>query len=115
MLISSSPTVHPTVAAIIGYAVMVLGLAIAVLLVIALVKWLGRKLKKSDQAAVPAEIAEVAPIVSAEPRVAPGSAGKLKIHDVDPKTAAMLMAIVADQLQTPLNELRFISIKEVQS
>ena len=45
---------------------------------------------------------------------APGSAGKLKLHNVEPKTAAMLMAIVADKLGKPLNELRFISIKEVK-
>ena len=45
---------------------------------------------------------------------APGSAGQLKLHDVEPKTAAMLMAIVADKLQKPINELRFISIKEVK-
>ena len=45
---------------------------------------------------------------------APGSAGKIKLHDVDPKTAAMLMAIVADKTGKPLNELRFISIKEVK-
>lgn len=44
---------------------------------------------------------------------APGSAGQLKLHDVPPKTAAMLMAIVADKTGKPLNELRFISIKEV--
>ncbi len=46
--------------------------------------------------------------------VAPGSAGGVKIYDVPPKTAAMLMCIVADKLQKPLNELRFISIKEVK-
>ena len=45
---------------------------------------------------------------------APGTAGKLKLYDVEPKTAAMLMAIVADKMGKPLNELRFISIKEVQ-
>ena len=45
---------------------------------------------------------------------APGTAGELKLHDVEPKTAAMLMAIVADKLGKPLNELRFISIKEVK-
>ena len=46
--------------------------------------------------------------------MAPGSAGKLKLYDVEPKTAAMLMAIVADKMGKPLNELRFISIKEVK-
>ena len=49
-----------------------------------------------------------------EAPTAPGSAGKLKLHNVDPKTAAMLMAIVADKLGKPINELRFISIKEVE-
>lgn len=44
---------------------------------------------------------------------APGSAGQLKLHNVEPKTAAMLMAIVANTMDKPLNELRFISIREV--
>ena len=54
-----------------------------------------------------------APVEAAKP-VAPGSAGELKLHDVEPKTAAMIMAIVADKMGKPLNELRFISIKEVK-
>lgn len=45
---------------------------------------------------------------------APGSAGHVKLHGVPDKEAAMIMAIVADKMQTPLNELRFISIKEVK-
>ena len=45
---------------------------------------------------------------------APGSAGELKLYDTDPRTAAMLMAIVADELQAPLNELRFLSIREIK-
>ena len=45
---------------------------------------------------------------------APGVAGQLKLHDVEPNSAAMIMAIVADKLGKPLNELRFISIKEVK-
>ena len=36
------------------------------------------------------------------------------VRDKDAVTAAMLMAIVADKLGKPLNELRFISIKEVK-
>jgi len=43
---------------------------------------------------------------------AKGSCGTVNITTVQPKTAAMLMAIVADELKAPLNELRFISIKE---
>ena len=45
---------------------------------------------------------------------APGSAGELKLYDTDPAVAAMLMAIVADELHTPLNELRFLSIREIK-
>ena len=45
---------------------------------------------------------------------APGVAGQIKLHNVDPKTAAMLMAITACKTGKPLNELRFLSIKEVQ-
>jgi 3-oxoacyl-ACP reductase-like protein len=62
-------------------------------------------------------VASAAPAVAvpeAPKPVAPGSAGELKLHDVEPKTAAMLMAIVAHKLGKPLNELRFISIKEVK-
>ncbi len=65
--------------------------------------------------AAPVATAEPTPVAeSVEAPVAPGSAGKLKLHDVDPKVAAMCMAIVADKLGKPLNELRFISIKEVK-
>ena len=46
--------------------------------------------------------------------LAPGSAGEVKLYDTDPRTAAMLMAIVADELKTPINELRFISIREIK-
>ena len=59
-------------------------------------------------------VVEEAPAPVAEAKLAPGSAGGVKLHNVEPKTAAMLMAIVADKLQKPLNELRFISIKEVE-
>ena len=48
------------------------------------------------------------------PAAAPGSAGKIALHDVPDKTAAMLMAIVADRTGKPLNQLRFISIREVK-
>ncbi len=65
----------------------------------------------SNHRPVPVTVEEI-PVVPAEE--APGSAGQLKLYNVEPKTAAMLMAIAADKLQKPLNELRFISIKEVE-
>ena len=48
------------------------------------------------------------------PEKASGSAGEVALNDVPPATAAMLMAIVADEMQTPINELKFISIKEIK-
>ena len=45
---------------------------------------------------------------------APGSCGEINTFGVPDKTAAMIMAIVADKMQTPLNRLRFISIKEIK-
>ena len=38
----------------------------------------------------------------------------VKLHGVSDREAAMVMAIVADQLDMPLDNLRFISIKEVK-
>ena len=66
--------------------------------------------KTTEPEAIVASIPTEAP----EKPVAPGSAGQLKLHGVEPKTAAMLMAIVANKTGKPLNELRFISIKEVE-
>lgn len=69
--------------------------------------------KKSAPIPAPAGDAPPQPLTVTGP-TAPGSAGDLKLFDTDPRTAAMLMAIVADEMQVPLNELRFISIKEVK-
>lgn len=46
--------------------------------------------------------------------LAPGSVGDVKLYDVPDRDAAMIMAIVAHQLNAPLNELRFLSIREVK-
>ena len=94
-----------------GYVVVFFGLVLLMGVIIALGKYFQAAEAKA-KAAAPAPAATPAPVVSAEP--APGSAGKLKLHDVEPKTAAMLMAIVADKMGKPINELRFISIKEVK-
>ncbi len=76
----------------------------------------GRK-SEEEAAAVAAEAPAPVEVSAAEEvsgDVAPGSAGKLKLHNVPPKTAAMLMAIVANTTGKPLNELRFTSIREVK-
>ena len=48
-----------------------------------------------------------------EKALAPGSVGDVKLYNVSDRDAAMIMAIVADKMQVPLNELRFLSIREV--
>ena len=90
--------------------ILTLGLVglLALVVIIAII----RKALSNKKAANVAVEESSAPAV--EIPTAPGSAGKLKLHNVEPKTAAMLMAIVADKLQKPINELRFISIKEVE-
>ncbi len=98
--------------AVLGYAVVFFGLILLMLLVMLLGKVFTAAARK--KAAKPIEAAPApAEEIPAAP-AAPGAAGTLKLHNVEPKTAAMLMAIVADKLGKPLNELRFISIKEVK-
>jgi Na+-transporting methylmalonyl-CoA/oxaloacetate decarboxylase gamma subunit len=104
------------IVALLGYGVVFFGLILLMCVITLLGKaFMAAEAKqKAAAAAAPAAAAPAAaaPVVNAEP--APGSAGKLKLHDVEPKTAAMLMAIVADKMGKPINELRFISIKEVK-
>ena len=119
-LSESITLVDAGVIALLGYAVVFFGLILLMIVVIALGKAFTAQSAKPASAA-PAAAAPAAPAVTtpvaapaASNEAAPGSAGKLKLHDVEPKTAAMLMAIVANKMGKPLNELRFISIKEVK-
>lgn len=91
--------------AVLGYLVVFIGLALLMCVVMLVGKVMEKETKPAPS---PASTPEKAP----EP--APGSAGELKLYDTDPRDAAMIMAIVADSLGKPLNELRFISIKEVK-
>ena len=101
--------------ALLGYAVVFFGIVLLMLVVMVLGKYFASKnAKLAATAAAAAQAAAPAAPAAAPKAVAPGSAGELKLHDVEPKTAAMLMAIVADKMGKPLNELRFISIKEVK-
>ena len=103
------------IVALLGYAVVFFGLILLQIVIMILGKAFTKGEKKPVETAAPAPAAAPAPVaapVAAD--VAPGSAGQLKTYDVPPKTCAMLMAIVADKMGKPLNELRFISIKEVK-
>ena len=93
------------------YVALAMVLAMALIVAImAIRKRFFTKAVQPEPVAVPAPV----PVKMPEKPAAPGSAGQIKIHNVPPKTAAMLMAIVANKLDKPLNELRFISIKEVE-
>ena len=106
---------NAAIVALLGYAVVFFGLILLMTVITLMGKAFIAKDKKvaeklqAAKAAVPA----AAPAVAEGP-AAPGTAGALKLPDVEPKTAAMLMAIVADKMGKPINELRFISIKEVK-
>ena len=96
--------------ALLGYGVVFFGIASLMVLIMIIGKiFTAKSAEKKTVEPIPAATVQE----SAAP-VAPGTAGELKLHDVEPKTAAMLMAIVANKLDKPLNELRFISIKEVK-
>ena len=98
--------------ALLGYLVVFFGLV----LLMCVIFIMGKIMHKEKPAAVPAAAAPAAaapaPASTADP--APGTAGDFKLYNTDPRDAAMVMAIVADTLGKPLNELRFISIREVK-
>ena len=112
------------IVALLGYAVVFFGLILLMLVVMAMGKiFIARDAKLAAQKATKeAELSAVpvAPhtkgeiVLPTQNQPAPGTAGQLKLYNVEPKTAAMIMAIVANKMGKPLNELRFISIKEVQ-
>jgi len=93
-----------------GYGVVFFGLILLMIVVFIIGKVFSAIDAKKRAAAPAAE----APAAAPEAPAAPGTAGQVKLYDVEPKTAAMLMAIVADKMGKPINELRFISIKEVK-
>lgn len=95
--------------ALLGYLVVFFGLVLLMVVIMIMGKIMISRTNKAKAAA-----AEPAPAPASEAPTAPGSAGELKLYDTDPRDAAMIMAIVADTLGKPINELRFISIKEVK-
>lgn len=97
------------IVALLGYLVVFLGLVMLMVVVMVMGKIMVARAKKAQPAAGAVVSAEAAPAAEA-----PGTAGELKLYDTDPRDAAVVMAIVADTLQKPLNQLRFISIKEVK-
>ena len=96
--------------ALLGYAVVFIG----IIMLMILVMFVGDLMFKSAKRKAAKAPAAAAPAAPAAPAAAPGTAGELKLYDTDPRDAAMVMAIVADKLGKPLNELRFKSIRGVK-
>lgn len=99
--------------ALLGYAVDFVGLITLMVVILIEGKFAVAKDQKTE---APKAAAPAAPAPAPKPvlAAAPGSAGEVKLFNVPDKDAAMLMAIVANKLNKPLNELRFKSIKEVK-
>lgn len=96
--------------ALLGYAVVFIG----IIMLMILVMFVGDLMFKSAKRKAAKAPAAAAPAAPAAPAAAPGTAGELKLYDTDPRDAAMVMAIVADKIGKPINELRFKSIREVK-
>lgn len=97
--------------ALLGYAVVFIGIIMLMILVMFVGDLMFKSAKRKAAKAPAAPAPAAAP---AAPAAAPGTAGELKLYDTDPRDAAMVMAIVADKLGKPINELRFKSIREVK-
>ncbi len=105
------PITDAAVTAVLGYAVVFFGLVLLMCVILLMGKVMA---SKSKAPAVVGAAPAPAPAGKADLPAAPGSAGEVKLFDVPDKEAAMVMAIVADKMGKPLNELRFKSIKEVK-
>lgn len=104
--------------ALLGYAVVFVGLIALMAVVLVMGKiMVAKKAKTAAAAPAPAAPAPAAPAAAPAPKAAPvlatGTAGECKLYNVGDREAAMLMAIVANKLGKPLNTLRFKSMKEV--
>ena len=102
-------TLNASIVAVLGYALVFFGLILLMGVIALFGMAFSASAKKKTVEKPVVTVKEEVP----QP-VAPGTAGQLKLYNVEPKTAAMLMAIVANKMGKPLNELRFISIKEVE-
>lgn len=108
MILTSIGIGEAAITAVLGYAVVFFGLILLMVVTVILGKiFIAAEKKNASKKIAPKAAPEAA-------KLAPGTAGELKLHNVEPKTAAMLMAIVANKMGKPINELRFISIKEVE-
>ena len=103
---TTNPTVPDTLLiSLIGFVTVFVVLIILMFIISAISKVVGEKMS------APAPAPEAAPAPKAEPK---DEYTGVKLIGVSDKEAALIMAIVANKLDKPLDNLRFISIKEVK-
>ncbi len=104
--------------AVIGYLMVFLMLLLLILVIKIMAAVIGKTAAKEkalpEAAKTESLTAEKAEIAKPEIAKAPGTGGELTLIDVSDRDAAMIMAIVADTIGKPINELRFKSIREVK-
>lgn len=97
---------------VIGFVLIMVVLALLIG-VIYLMRWILKMFQPMSKLKAAATATETVAKDQKSVALAKGSCGELCLNNVSEKDAAMVMAIVADQLQTPLNQLRFKSIKQI--
>jgi Na+-transporting methylmalonyl-CoA/oxaloacetate decarboxylase gamma subunit len=105
--------------ALLGYLVVFLGIVMLMLVVMGMSRVMIASKARAEKKAAPVKSAQIPadaiPLTGPLAAItAPGTAGELKLYDTEPRDAAMIMAILADSLGKPLNELRFLSIREIK-
>ncbi len=112
----------------VGIFVVLAALALLAICIVFISKAIRSTEKNTKNAPVKHTVAEVSePVTTAKPAkpakatVPAGmrvleettSVGDLRLKNCDDRAAAMIMAIISDELKTPLNQLRFKSIERV--
>jgi len=101
---------------LIGFLIVFIAL-IMLIAVIKVITVLGEKKKKQTDVQVDSGRQEnISPASGYVTETVPaaGSLGELDLYDVDEYTAALIMAVVADNLKVPLNTLCFRSIRQIE-
>lgn len=97
--------------AVLGYLVVFLGLTLLMLVVLLL----SRIMKNRNAEQRTSEAADELLQTPSQTGAKPGAGtGEIELYGTNPREAAVVMAIIADRLGKPLEEIRFRSIREVK-
>lgn len=96
-----------------GFVIVVLELAALAVLVFLLSKAVRFFLQQAEKkkTATASNIPTVESVPQTSPALSGKSQGQLELIETDEPTAAVIMAIISDQTQIPLNRLRFTRIR----